>query len=130
MTPTNRLISLYHGGRKVLVDTISGYGLNQEKIFYCSRQRSLADAAADSFGIDGRVLKIDLPASIFSRGIAEGFFEERLYLGSIPIDYALEVVVKPGRGIDIINHALLFSQRPWEETEFFLPLILNTRTPI
>ena len=99
-------INLYHGGQRDLVHSIAGYGLLPGKDFFCSRQQSLAWEAASSYE-NGAVLRIALPAEIFREGLRRGYFEERPYLGSLPVQFSMEVVVRKPEGIDIVNKALL-----------------------
>src|SRR3989338_10935350 len=105
MTNTNT-IALYHGGNRVLLDSIALFGLHLEQEFYCSRQQSLAEEAARSHGTEGAVLRIPLAEALFNRGIKEGWIEERLYMGCIQVEGAREVIVKK-EGIPAFNQALL-----------------------
>lgn len=108
MTSTDRFISLYHGGRKHSLDTILGYGLHQRTDFYCSRDHNLAEEAANAYGLDGSVLQMSMPETIFRVCLQRGYFEERPYLGCIQVEGTWEVIVRRGEGIKVINTVLYY----------------------
>jgi hypothetical protein len=91
-------ITLYHGGNLDQVSDLRAWGLNHQQSFYCTRDRGLAEEARNSHGIDGTLLKIEVPKNEFVEGLEKGYLEERPYMGCIPVDFSREVEVKPGKG--------------------------------
>jgi hypothetical protein len=82
---------------------MQGYGLLRDRDFYCTRHRSLAEVAREIHGIEGTILILSFPKIIFDSALRLGIWEERSYLGCIPIEGTREVVVHHGLGIDVLN---------------------------
>ena len=99
-------IKLYHGGEQDKVMDLQYWGLNHNQPFYCTRVQALAEEAQRSHGLDGRLLELDVPKEIFEGCLAAGYWEERPYMGCMPIDHSTEVVVNPGEGTEIMNKVI------------------------
>ena len=99
-------IKLYHGGEQGQVHSLRYWGLNLDQPFYCTRNRSLAEEASRSHGLDGRLLELDVPKETFEECLAAGYWIERPYMGCMPVDHSTEVIVKPGEGTEIMNKVI------------------------
>ena len=105
-----KTILLYHGGNRKDIDTIIGSGV-QERDFFATLQEPLAQMAASDFGPEGRVLRIGIPLDVFKWASERGYFEERAYLGSIPVESIREVVVHAPFGTRVLNEVIRLQGR-------------------
>ncbi len=97
-------IQLYHGGQRSRVNNLY-CGLNPQRDFYCTRDRYLAQNAANDHA-EGALFSFNVPQDEFDRGISLGLFEERAYLGCIMDSESSEVIIKKGEGIRFANRFL------------------------
>lgn len=121
-------ITLYHGGHRDDVYTMQSYGLSTKRYFYCTRNRSLAEAAREIHGIDGIILSFSLPKIIFDSSIRIELWDERPYLGCIQIEGTREVIIHRGLGINILNFCIRHLQ-PELSKNYNLVQALHTAYP-
>ncbi len=99
-------VSLYHGGSKIFLDSLE-FGLDINRSFYCSTDKTIAERAAYDYSIDGRVKEIIIPQLLFLKAKEKKLFIERPYMGYLS-EGSREVVIQKGEGIDLINDILFW----------------------
>lgn len=96
---------LYHGGKSLDIDSIIAYGLNESRQFFMTPNIILAREASYHHP-DGKLLVVRISGLVYDKAKEEGCFEERPYLGIIQVESCLEVRIKPGEGIRVLNRCL------------------------